>query len=375
MLRRQPAATSVEVCNKDTSRCEPVAATLAATDMACPDPWYPQIYGVCTQSCGSGNPDCDLTCGAAQDAGLTLDCVLGSTGADKCLCSNVGGHTANECQNAANPGYKCCTCKSIVGQSEQQRPAATVTARAASTVKMCQSVEDNVTAHARARLARRRARDGRSPASRAPPARLARRSPSSTRAPTRVRSVPATSSRTRSSSSTTPSRARDCARIVDAIGDAFAPSVEPRTAPRRGASTKRTVRGDERGVRATAVRARARRGERSRFEIDDAAGLNPNVRVYRYRERRALRRARRRARDGARETKQVHGVVLSRRRRRRGRGDDFLRRSRRRAVSRATEDRTGALFQARRGHARTRGGGSAQGDEVRAQERRVVLMR
>ena len=112
-----PAATSVEVCNKDTSRCEPVAATLAATDMACPDPWYPQIYGVCTQSCGSGNPDCDATCGAAQDAGLTLDCVLGSTGSDRCLCSNVGGHTANECQNAANPGYKCCTCKSIVGQS------------------------------------------------------------------------------------------------------------------------------------------------------------------------------------------------------------------------------------------------------------------
>ena len=106
-----------QVCNKDTSRCESIAATLAATDMACPDPWYPQIYGVCTQSCGSGNPDCDATCGAAQDAGLTLNCVLGSEGSDRCLCSNVGGHTANECQNAANPGYKCCTCKSIVGQS------------------------------------------------------------------------------------------------------------------------------------------------------------------------------------------------------------------------------------------------------------------
>jgi hypothetical protein len=105
-----------EVCNKDTSACEPIAATLESDDGMCPDPWYPQIYGVCTQSCGSGNPDCDLTCQAAADAGLTLDCVIGGSGNDACRCSNVGGHTANECQNAANPGYKCCTCKSIVGQ-------------------------------------------------------------------------------------------------------------------------------------------------------------------------------------------------------------------------------------------------------------------
>jgi hypothetical protein len=70
--------------------------------------------GVCTQSCGSGNGDCDKTCAAAADvSGLELDCEIGGTGNNKCLCSNVGGKTAEECELFPNPGWKCCTCKSL----------------------------------------------------------------------------------------------------------------------------------------------------------------------------------------------------------------------------------------------------------------------
>ena len=81
----------------------------------CSNPKPSDAYGVCTQSCGSGNnDDCDKTCDAAQKAGYTIDCDIGGTGNKKCLCSNVEGHTVDECQYSKNPGYKCCTCKSIV---------------------------------------------------------------------------------------------------------------------------------------------------------------------------------------------------------------------------------------------------------------------
>ena len=74
--------------------------------------------GVCTQSCGSGNDDCDNTCAAAAAASslplaLVLDCEIGGSGNKKCLCSNVGGKTAEECELFPNRGWKCCTCKSL----------------------------------------------------------------------------------------------------------------------------------------------------------------------------------------------------------------------------------------------------------------------
>ena len=101
------------VCSTTNKQCRPIASMLTGNTAMCSDPWYPQTYGVCTQSCGTGNGDCDDTCLAAQASGLQLDCTPGTTGPTACRCSNVGGHTANECQNSANPGYKCCTCKSI----------------------------------------------------------------------------------------------------------------------------------------------------------------------------------------------------------------------------------------------------------------------
>ena len=101
-----------EMCDRNTDSCQPIGPTITSGNGICTDPWYPQIYGVCTQSCGSGNTDCDLTCQAAASKGLNLTCTPGDPN-NRCICSNVGGHTANECQNEANPGYKCCTCKSI----------------------------------------------------------------------------------------------------------------------------------------------------------------------------------------------------------------------------------------------------------------------
>ena len=84
----------------------PTGATCVSGDDAAP--------GMCTQSCGSGNDDCDKTCGAAADAsGLELDCVVGGTGNDMCQCSNVAGKTAEECELFPNQGWKCCTCKSL----------------------------------------------------------------------------------------------------------------------------------------------------------------------------------------------------------------------------------------------------------------------
>jgi hypothetical protein len=72
------------------------------------------ITGACTQSCGTGNADCDKTCQAAVDAdsSLELDCVIGGDGNTKCSCSNVGGGTKDECPDYKS-GYKCCTCKKL----------------------------------------------------------------------------------------------------------------------------------------------------------------------------------------------------------------------------------------------------------------------
>ena len=73
------------------------------------------VPGMCTQSCGTGNGDCDQTCAvAAEMSGYALDCVVGGSGNDKCRCSNVGGGTAEECMFFPNPGWKCCTCMSLV---------------------------------------------------------------------------------------------------------------------------------------------------------------------------------------------------------------------------------------------------------------------
>lgn len=102
--------------NKQARTCKPMESALPEGAGICANPWFPQAYGVCTQSCGSGNADCDETCAAAQAAGYELSCdPIAGEGANKCRCNNVGGHTANECQNSANPGYKCCTCMDIVG--------------------------------------------------------------------------------------------------------------------------------------------------------------------------------------------------------------------------------------------------------------------
>ncbi len=55
--------------------------------------------------------------GAAAARGLplalVLDCEICGSGNKKCLCSNVGGKTAEECELFPNPGWKCCTCKSL----------------------------------------------------------------------------------------------------------------------------------------------------------------------------------------------------------------------------------------------------------------------
>jgi hypothetical protein len=62
---------------------------------------------VCTQSCGSGNADCDKACvkAIADEA-----CVAGGKGSTKCKCRATGG-TASQCPGFPNPGYKCCECK------------------------------------------------------------------------------------------------------------------------------------------------------------------------------------------------------------------------------------------------------------------------
>ena len=75
---------------------------------------------------------------------------------------------------------------------------------------------------------------------------------------------------------------RDCARIVDAIGDAFAPAT---SGARRGEVRRRNGRFAETSEAfARRLFERARVARTFAFEMDDAAGLNPNVRVYRYRE-------------------------------------------------------------------------------------------
>ena len=75
---------------------------------------------------------------------------------------------------------------------------------------------------------------------------------------------------------------RDCARIVDAIGDAFAPAT---SGARRGEARRRNGRFAETSEAfARRLFERARVARTFAFEMDDAAGLNPNVRVYRYRE-------------------------------------------------------------------------------------------
>jgi len=107
-----------QMCNRITKKCEDMRSALPNKVGMCTDPYYPQTYGVCTQSCGTGNGDCDSVCIAARDSGLTLSCNPGSTGSDACICSNIGGHTAEECKNEANPGFKCCTCKSIASQRD-----------------------------------------------------------------------------------------------------------------------------------------------------------------------------------------------------------------------------------------------------------------
>jgi len=101
-----------QICSRDSQSCQPKAPTIVAKEGVCPDPEHEGISGVCTQSCGSGNGDCDLTCAAAREDGATLSCTPGDAN-HKCICSNVGGHTANECKTSENPGWKCCTCKSI----------------------------------------------------------------------------------------------------------------------------------------------------------------------------------------------------------------------------------------------------------------------
>jgi len=100
-----------KVCNTDTNQCEDMDATVPAHDGMCSDPVHTDAYGVCTQSCGTGNEDCDKTCGAAEKAGYTIDCTPGEK---NCRCNNVKGHTVDECKFSKNPGYKCCTCMSIV---------------------------------------------------------------------------------------------------------------------------------------------------------------------------------------------------------------------------------------------------------------------
>jgi len=110
-------------CDKAKGACSPVEETLPADNAVCVNPDFPETHGVCTQSCGTGNSDCDATCAAAETAGYELDCDPTNgqglaKGKEKCKCNNVGGHTANECQNSENPGYKCCTCMSIKSQGK-----------------------------------------------------------------------------------------------------------------------------------------------------------------------------------------------------------------------------------------------------------------
>ena len=101
-----------QVCSRETRTCEDIK-TVDAGEGTCADPDHEGITGVCTQSCGSGNGDCDLTCSAAaEDGDYELTCQPGDPN-NKCICSNVGGQTANECKTSANPGWKCCTCKSL----------------------------------------------------------------------------------------------------------------------------------------------------------------------------------------------------------------------------------------------------------------------
>ena len=103
-----------KLCNRETRTCEDKKTTIESNEGMCSDPENLGLSGVCTQSCGSGNGDCDLTCAAAAEVpGFELTCAPGDP-ENKCRCSNVGGHTANECKTSENPGWKCCTCKSIV---------------------------------------------------------------------------------------------------------------------------------------------------------------------------------------------------------------------------------------------------------------------
>lgn len=90
------------------------AALTDSSAAICPSGDSVPSIGVCTQSCGSGNGDCDQTCAAARDAGEgKLTCTIGSSGGDQCKCSQVGGGTSEECGGFPNPGWKCCTCKDI----------------------------------------------------------------------------------------------------------------------------------------------------------------------------------------------------------------------------------------------------------------------
>jgi|TARA_B110000003_G_C16616684_1_gene521549 hypothetical protein len=78
--------------------------------------------------------------------------------------------------------------------------------------------------------------------------------------------------------------ARDCARIVDAIGDDFAASSS--RGPRHGEARRRNGRFAETSEAfARRLYERANVAATFGFEIDDAVGLNPNIRVYRYRAR------------------------------------------------------------------------------------------
>jgi hypothetical protein len=78
----------------------------------CTDPAHAGIYNaLCAQSCGAGTTDCDASCRAASDAGVSLSCVPGARGADACRCAHVAANATTEC---TVPGYDCCTCESII---------------------------------------------------------------------------------------------------------------------------------------------------------------------------------------------------------------------------------------------------------------------
>ena len=78
----------------------------------CTDPAHVGVYNaLCAQSCGAGTADCDASCRAASDAGVSLSCVPGARGADACRCAHVAANASTEC---IVPGHDCCTCASII---------------------------------------------------------------------------------------------------------------------------------------------------------------------------------------------------------------------------------------------------------------------